>query len=126
MIKICPSLEFASTTPFRKELLTQLCKNAALNKTKLRGDLWASHRADRIMTVCYHMRKVKRGPFELQRLAGTTTGTQFEELKAMVDVMVMPVANELLLISDKKPMPGGFHCGKCYVRGGCCGRANYQ
>jgi hypothetical protein len=102
LIKICPTLEFSSTTPFKKELLAQLVKQSSLNNTKMRGDLWATHRADRILTVCYHMRKVKRGPFELQRLAGSTSGHQLEKLKQMVDDMAMPLTNDILPISASK------------------------
>jgi hypothetical protein len=105
LISLCPTLEFPSTTPFKKEFLAQLVKTPALNETKMRGDLWASHRADRILTVCYHMRKVRRCTFELQRLAGTASGPNFEQLKKMIDSMPQIPVNELLPISEKKDEP---------------------
>jgi hypothetical protein len=105
LINLCPTLEFPSTTPFKKEFLAQLVKTPALNETKMRGDLWASHRADRILTVCYHMRKVKRCQFELQRLAGTAAGHNFEQLKKMIDSMPQIPVNEILPISEKKDEP---------------------
>lgn len=94
LIAICPTLEFASTTLFKKELLAQLVSKPSVNSTSMRGDLWAAHRGDRILTVCYHMRKLKRNQFELQRLASTTTGEDFELLKQYLDNMMVSVANE--------------------------------
>ena len=87
LIKVAPTLEFSSGGIFKKELLVKLSKQSSLNPTSLRGDLWVAERANRVLTVCYHMRKIKRSEYELQKVAATTEGSKFEALTRMLAMM---------------------------------------
>lgn len=97
LIQAAPSLEFSSTAVFKKELIRMATTSDISSGSKLRGDLWANDRADRLLTICYHMRRIKRdGGYELQKIAQTSTGESLQVLKAMLNKMV---------VSDNVPLP---------------------
>ena len=81
LIKIAPTLEFTSVNVFKKQMLKKVMDKPDMNKTCLNSDLWAAERSDRVMTICYHMRRMKRNQYELAKGAASTRGDKldFEE-----------------------------------------------
>lgn len=87
LIQAAPTLEFSSGAVFKKELIRLAATSNISSGSTLRGDLWAGDRADRVLTICYHMRKIKRDGmdgYELQKIAQTSTGESLQILKGML------------------------------------------
>lgn len=90
LITAAPTLEFTSGGVFKKELIRLSTVSDISSSSQLRGDLWAAERADRVLTVCYHMRRLKRNSYELEKTASMCTGESLVKLRLMLNEMAMP------------------------------------
>ena len=94
MATVAPTLEVSGIREFKSGFLKAVARDPSLNKTQLRGDLWAKQRSDRLLTVLYHMRKLKRDEHALFNLAGTCTGDVLKKITQVLDKMTTVTADD--------------------------------
>lgn len=80
------TLEFAML-PLKQAFLEVVRQCPMANDTTYNNQIWASLKAERVLTMCNHLRRLAREPIRFQQASGRCTGHQLETLQRLVGMV---------------------------------------
>ena len=83
VILLCPSAEPRESS-MRNAFMTMVTMFPKINETKFNNGTWAQLRTERMVTILYHVRRLKREESRLAQIASRLNGPELQKLKDLL------------------------------------------
>lgn len=107
LLNLYPPLDFLMSS-LKKGFTRAVLQKPTLNTGQYANNIWAGFRAERVLTLCNHLRRIAREPLRFQQCISKMTPAEVEQLKEVVEkVQLAPgVANSSASDSSVVASPG--------------------
>jgi hypothetical protein len=89
LLSLYPLLEFLMSS-IKKGFIRALVQRPTLNTGQYANNIWAGFRAERVLTLCNHLRRIAREPIRFQQCISKMTPAEVQELKELMDKVQLP------------------------------------